>query len=95
MFKTNIDSEENKESRSTKDSHRRQRRREKLVLKKRVLAEQQEAATAAHEESQQEATTPESVIPDASFSSNSAAEDADLNNRIDEIFEEFQSMDEE
>jgi hypothetical protein len=96
-FKPNVHSEENKEARSFKDSHRRQQCRENLVLKKRELAEQhQEASGAAHEESQQEATTGAPIIPPvAASSSNSAAEDADLNNRIEEIFEEFEHMDED
>jgi uncharacterized protein (UPF0210 family) len=68
-------------------------------MKKRELAERQVAAatTTADEESQQEASdgvpvVPDaaSVVPDAALSTSAA--DADLNSRIEEIFEEFQEM---
>jgi hypothetical protein len=94
MFKPNVDSEENREARSFKEGHRRRQQREELNVKKRELAERQASAAAAaaadaaaHEESQDAA----SVVPDAALSNTSAA-DADLNSRIDDIFEEFQGM---
>ena len=103
MFKPDVDSEENKEARSSNDCRRRGRqKREELVVKKRELAERQAAAaaaaaTAAAHENEQEDTAPTPVVPDAAFSNVSA--DADLNDRIEEIendmqetFAEFQNI---
>jgi uncharacterized protein (UPF0210 family) len=68
-------------------------------MKQPELAERQAAAaaTTADEESQHEASdgvpvVPDaaSVVPDAALSTSAA--DADLNSRIEEIFEEFQEM---
>jgi hypothetical protein len=71
-------------------------------MKKRELAERQAAAaataTTADEESQQhEASDGVPVVPDVALvvpgaSLSTSAADADLNSRIEEIFEEFQEM---
>jgi uncharacterized protein (UPF0210 family) len=77
---------------------RRQQRNE-VVMKKRELAERQAAAAAtnADEESQHEASDGVPVVPDAALvvpdaALSTSAADADLNSRIEEIFEEFKEM---
>jgi hypothetical protein len=101
-FKPTVDSEENKEAWSSKDCHQRCQQRNEVVMKKRELAERQAAAaataTTADEESQQhEASDGVPVVPDVALvvpgaSLSTSAADADLNSRIEEIFEEFQEM---
>jgi hypothetical protein len=101
MFKPTLNVAEKRESRSSKDSSRRRQKREEVVFKKRELAERQaaeadkaieaaEAAEAAAHESQQDTTAGAPVIPE---------DDADLNNRIEEIeydmqktFQEFENI---
>jgi hypothetical protein len=98
-FKPTVDSEENKEARSSKDCHRRCQQRNEVVMKKRELAERQAAAaaTTADEKTQHEASDGVPVVPDAAsvvpeVALSTSAADADLNSRIEEIFEEFQEM---
>lgn len=85
MFKPTVDSEENKEVRTSNELDRRRQQRSALVLKKRELAERQAAAAAAVPAA---AAHDAPVIPDAAVSNS----DEDLNHRIDEIFEEFQNI---